>query len=121
MKKCLYRKRSFEDVALLRDYYKNHHNVDTVNFFFKELFELQSNNLFAPTDCPRCGQFLKATKVRKVHNFFKHYDQEKCVPSENRPISTERFEGLRNYLFWPSRVLRLYSSRKYYWEYFESF
>ena len=55
---------SFEDVALLRDYYKNHHNVDTVNFFFKELFELQSNNFFAPTDCPRCGQFLKAEKFK---------------------------------------------------------
>lgn len=49
------------------------------------------------TDCACCGHVLETTKARKIHNFFKHYDQGKGLLFEKRLISIERFGGLISY------------------------
>ena len=44
-----------------------------------------------------CDDFLKTAKVKKVHNFVRHYDQGKNIASEDRPVSVQSFDNILSY------------------------
>lgn len=54
-------------------------------YFFKQLF-IDSRCFSFSRICVHCDDFLKTAKGKKVHNFVRHYDQEKSIASEDRLV-----------------------------------
>ena len=85
----------FKDQKELLDHYLSYHNFDKNNWLFQKIF--QSNNKTFLKDCVRCNKCLTTQKEKTVHDFLKHYDEEKNVPFEERPLDVLRYSGLTIY------------------------
>ena len=47
--------------------------------------------------CVRCNAFLTTDQHNSVHNFFKHHDEGRDIPFEDKPIEILRFPRLTIY------------------------
>ena len=93
--KCLLCSSKFKDQKELLDHYLSYHNIDENNWFFQKLF--QSNNKTLLKNCIRCNEFLATEKQKAVHDFFRHYDEGKNIPFEEKPLDIVRYPGLMIY------------------------
>ena len=82
--KCLLCSSKFEDQQKLIDHYRTYHNIDQNSWFFKKLY-VTDNRAFL-RNCVCCDQFLTTNKEKATHDFVKHYDAEKEIPFEEKPL-----------------------------------
>ena len=52
---------------------------------------------FKPGKCLHCVDFIRSSKVQKVHSVFKHYSQGKSMALEDRPIDIYTNGGIKIY------------------------
>ena len=89
--KCLLCANNLEDEIKLIYHYIEVHNVDSNNWFFKDLFTKTLNKFFI-RKCYRCDEILTNQKHEQIHNFLKHYQQGGQTPLENKPIDQINIE-----------------------------
>ena len=80
--RCPYCGLNFEDIL---NHYITHHNINSNNYLFKQLFE-KVNNFFIK-NCLRCDEILLNGIHEKEHNFLKHYQEGGSLPIELKPIN----------------------------------
>ena len=73
----------------------SYHNVDENNWFFKKLFQNKNKSILK--QCVGCKEFLGTEKDKNIHNFFRHYEEDKSVPFEEKPIDILKFHDLPIY------------------------
>ena len=93
--KCLLCFSKFKDQKDLLNHYVTYHNVDENNWFFQKLFQIKDKRLLKR--CLRCDKFLETEKQKTVHNFVKHYEDDKTIPYEEKPLDVLRLASLMIY------------------------
>ena len=93
--KCLLCSSKFKDQKDLLNHYVTYHNVDENNWFFQKLFQIKDKRLLKR--CLRCDKFLETEKQKTVHNFVKHYEDDKTIPYEEKPLDVLRLASLMIY------------------------
>ena len=89
--KCLLCFSKFKDQKDLLNHYVTYHNVDENNWFF----QIKDKRLLKR--CLRCDKFLETEKQKTVHNFVKHYEDDKTIPYEEKPLDVLRLASLMIY------------------------
>ena len=93
--KCLLCSSKFKDQKDLLNHYVTYHNVDENNWFFQKLFQIKDKRLLKR--CLRCDKFLETEKQKTVHNFVKHYEDDKTIPYEEKRLDVLRLASLMIY------------------------
>ena len=57
----------------------------------------EGKSCFKPGKCLHCVDFIRSSKVQKVHSVFKHYPQGKSMALEDRPIDIYTNGGIKIY------------------------
>ena len=57
----------------------------------------EGKSCFKPGKCLHCVDFIRSSKVQKVHSVFKHYPQGKSMALEGRPIDIYTNGGIKIY------------------------
>ena len=90
MRKCHLCKTQFnddddddDDQLLQLQHLIEFHNIESEDYFFKNLLKKKEGKNFKPGKSLCCDDFIRTSKVQKVHNFLKHYSQGKSITFEN--------------------------------------
>ena len=105
--KCLLCSSKFEDQQKLIDHYRTYHNIDQNSWFFKKLY-VTDNRAFL-RNCVCCDQFLTTNKEKATHDFVKHYDAEKEIPFEEKPLDITELPAVTIYKIEFKRYKNQYS------------
>ena len=93
--KCLLCFSKFKDQKDLLNHYVTYHNVHKNNWFFQKLFQIKDKSLLKR--CLGCDKFLVTEKQKTVHNFLKHYEDDKTIPFEEKLLDVLRLALLTIY------------------------
>ena len=93
--KCLLCSSKFKDQKDLLNHYVTYHNVHKNNWFFQKLFQIKDKSLLKR--CLGCDKFLVTEKQKTVHNFLKHYEDDKTIPFEEKLLDVLRLALLTIY------------------------
>ena len=94
--KCLLCKFKSNDKLEIENHYLNFHNVDKDNVFFERLFD-EKNNVFHGKRCLNCEEFIPTTKFKLSHDFLKHYEKDKKLAAEKKPVSVTKIGNINKY------------------------
>ena len=93
--KCLLCSFKFKDQKDFLNHYVTYHNVDENNCFFQTSFQIKDKSVLKR--CLRCDEFLVTDKHKAVHNFLKHYEDDKTIPFEEKPLDILKLPALTIY------------------------
>ena len=83
-------------LSKLIDHYIEYHKMDQDYKFFQKLYQpSKKGSIFRK--CLRCGDFLLTESFKVKHDIFKHFDDGKSIPFEDKPLEIIRTNNITKY------------------------